>query len=43
MMSPANQLANKKSTLKFKSDMTNDKYSKYVDILENLKCYPDLT
>ena len=34
---------NKKSTLKSKSDILNSKYSKYVDILENLKCYSDLT
>ena len=31
-----------KCTLKSKNDILNGKYSKYVDILENLKCYPDL-
>ena len=29
-------------TLKYKSDISTGKYSKYVDILENLKCYPGI-
>ena len=32
-----------KSTLKFRSDISNGKHSKHVDIFKNLKRYPDLT
>ena len=35
-------ILNIKITLKSKSDILNGKYSKFVDILENLKCDPDL-